>query len=119
MDIDNIKEKIDDLIHNKPQVFFSITGILMLFMLGLIILLIQTSRKPEVVQQKTEFTANAPVMIPDEPNVEKNYYQYRKTPEKWSQKDLEDWFTYPDEKTMNQLEKVNNNLVNDITGVAP
>lgn len=116
---ENFREESDELIHNKPHVLITIILIVVFFIIGLVVLLIQTSTKKEKIVQKIEFTADSPIMIPDTPNVEKDYYQYRTTPEKWSREELEKNFTFPDEKTMKQLEKENDNLVNDITGVAP
>ncbi len=114
--LDDMQENADDLIHNKPHVLIAIVAIILLFIVGLVIVMIQSSPKKAKEAQKIDFTADAPITIPDARSVEENYYPYRLTPERWSRDDLEKWFTYPDENVMNQLEKSNDALVDEITG---
>lgn len=107
------------LLKNRPLVL-AVSGIIaLLFIAALVVLLIQTGPKKAKGPKAAPFTADSPIMVPDAPNVEKDYYQYRTTPERWSREDLEKWFTYPDDKIMKQLEKVNDSLAEEITGVAP
>lgn len=114
--LDDFQENADDLIHNKPHVLIAIVLIILLFIAGLVIVMIQSSPKKVKDVQKIEFTADAPIMIPDTKSVEEEYYPYRSTSERWSRDELEKWFTSPDEKVMNQLEKSNDELVEEITG---
>ena len=114
--LDDMQENADDLIHNKPHVLITIIAIVLLFIIGLLIIMVQASPKKKKEVQKIKFTADAPIMIPDTRSVEEEYYPYRSTPERWSRDNLEKWFTYPDEKIMGQLEKSNDALVEEITG---
>ncbi len=121
IDMDEIRERIDDLIHNRPIVFFTTVIILILFLIGLVVLLIQTS--PSSAKVKTEkeiaFTPDEEIMIPDAPDAEKDYFPSRATESRWSDAELEKWFTYPNDKIMQKLEKSNDKIVDDITGNAP
>ena len=115
---ENARDKIDELVHEKPHIFIAIVLIIVLFFIGLVVLAIRTSPKKAKVKHVAEFTADAPVVIPDAPNVEKDYYQFRTTPDKWSSSDVDKWFTYPDDKIMKELEKSNDALADEITGAA-
>ena len=88
---ENARDKIDELVHEKPHIFIAIVLIIVLFFIGLVVLAIQTSPKKAKVKHVAEFTADAPVVIPDAPNVEKDYYQFRTTPDKWSSSDVDKW----------------------------
>ncbi len=121
IDMDSIKDKVDDLIHNKPIVFFTTLILLILFLVGLVVLLIQTSPSSSKVKEEKQvpFSPDEEIMIPDAPDVEKDYFPSRTTEGRWGDADLEKWFTYPNEKIMQKLEKSNDKIVDDITGNAP
>ncbi len=119
-DIDELREKIDDLIQNRPVIFFTVLFIIFLFLAGLIILTIQTSVKTKYVAPAAQnFTADAPVLIPSPPTPEQDYYPFRTTESTWNKEEAERWFSYPDSKIMEQVEKANDEIINDLTGVAP
>ena len=121
MDIDfyEIKENIADYVREKPHVFLIIALICLLFVLGLVILFIQSSPPKVQEQEIEEFVADEQIMSPNEPIIEKDYYPFRTTENKWSDEELNTFFTYPDAKAVSQLESVNDKIVDDITGAAP
>lgn len=108
-----------DFARKKPVVFSLICLLIALFIAGLIVLLIQTS--PEKKQKKIPetFEADAPVLIPDAPEIEKDYFFSRATENKWQKDEVDKWFTYPDEDAMEKLSKSNDKIVDDIIGAAP
>lgn len=118
--VDDIKESISDFAHEKPVLLSVIVMIVFLFFAGLIILMIQTSpeKKPDY-EAPEPFTADAPVLIPDSPEIEKDYYPSRVTENQWSKDEVNTWFTYPEDDMMNGLEKANDKIVKDITDSAP
>ncbi len=119
-DFYDIKESFSDFAHEKPILFAVIVLAVFLFFAGLIILMIQTSPVKKVEFQEPEkFEQDAPVLIPDAPDIEKDYYQNRITENQWSKEEIDKWFTYPEEDTMSELERANDRIVNDITGAAP
>ncbi len=117
--IDDVKSGISDTIQEKPQVVAVAVGILVLFVAGLTILAVQTSPHKAKQKQQVQFNANAPVFVPDPPNVENSYYQYRTTPLQWNTTELKNSFTEPDESAMELLEKANDGIVDEITEAAP
>ena len=120
LDFEDIKEIVSDFAHEKPILLAVLVLIVFLFFAGLIILMIQTSpvKKVEVAAPEP-FTQDAPVLIPDSPDIEKDYYPNRITENQWSTDEINKWFTYPEDETMKELEKANDSIVSDITGAAP
>lgn len=120
MIFDDIKYEISDFAHEKPLLLTIICIVVFLFIAGIIILMIQTSPQGKTVLPSQEpFTQDAPILIPDSPDIEKDYYPNRITENKWTQDEANKWFTYPEDETMKELEKANDSIINDITGAAP
>ncbi|MBQ9908976.1 MAG: hypothetical protein IJM48_04175, partial [Treponema sp.] len=85
-----------------------------------VILMIQTAPvKKTAVREAEPFTQDAPVLIPDAPDIEKEYYPNRITENQWSKEEINRWFTFPEEETMKELEKANDKIANDISDAAP
>lgn len=121
MDFEDIKESISDLTHEKPLLFAVIAIIVFLFFAGLIVLMIQTSPAKKTVKTKEPepFTADSSVLIPDAPDIEKEYYPNRVTENQWSEDEIKRWFTFPEDETMAELERANDKIASDIIGAAP
>ncbi|MBQ0051476.1 MAG: hypothetical protein KBT11_05365 [Treponema sp.] len=125
LDLDELKENfgdfsLSDFIQEKPAVFAAICGGIFLFLAALVILLIQTSPEKKVEYSNPEhLEADAPILIPDAPQIEKDYFPSRVTENQWSKEEVDKWFTYPDETVMEDLEKTNNKIVKDILEAAP
>lgn len=123
-DLDDMKEgltgfSLKDFREEKPVLFALLCLICILFLIGLIILLIQNTPEHSTVRESEHFEADAPVIIPDQPQIEKQYYLSRETSGKWSRKESDKWFTYPEEDVMKDLKESNDKMVQDILGAAP
>lgn len=119
-DIDNLKYTVSDFAHKKPVLFSVICLVVFLFLAGLVILMIQTSPEPKTeLKQAEKFEQDAPVLIPDAPDIEKDYYPHRITENQWSKDEVNKWFTFPEDETMTELEKANDKIANDILDAAP
>ena len=126
--LDNIKEKASSLFE-KVREFYeenkmlsiliaSLTALLLLCILLLIVIAGKKKNKvPEVPGTVLELT-ETPV-IPDGPELPKDYTTSRTSKEKWSEEEAEEWFTIPGQKEIDSLSKANDNLINEITGAAP
>lgn len=120
LDFDDIKDTVSDFAQEKPLLLAVIILIVFLFIAGLVILMIQTAPAKKAVPKEPEpFTADAPVLIPDSPDIEKDYYPSRVTENEWSEEEIKRWFTFPEDETMASLEKANDKIASDITGAAP
>lgn len=124
VDFSEIKDALSDFspsdfARKKPFVFASICILIVLFIAGLAVLFIQTSPKKQKPEIPEHFEADAQVLIPDAPNIEKDYYPSRITENKWSKTEVDKWFTYPDEDVMKRLSDSNDKIVKDILEAAP
>ena len=91
-----------------------------LVFVALVIVMIQTApKKPAKAPVSDEVTLDAPLFIPDAPNLEQDYYPSRTTGTVWTSDEIEQWFTTLDEKSLEELEKANDTIVSDITGAEP
>lgn len=125
LDFDDIKAIADDIsvknfAKKNPIVFTVICIIVFLFLTALVILLIQTKPQKKVQEAPSEvFSADAPILIPDAPEIEKDYFTSRNTRNEWSKTEITKWFTYPDDESMRELEKTNDSVSAEILGATP
>lgn len=86
----------------------------------LIILLccIPKNKKTKVEQEKPVVLTET-LLIPDGPEINRDYSISRQTQDKWSDEQADVWFEKPTEKDIESLEKANDNIIRDITGAAP
>lgn len=117
--IDLSEFSLRDFAKKKPFVFTAICLLIMLFVLGLIILLIQASPEKKPAEIPETFEADAPVLIPDSPEIEKDYYFSRATENQWKKDEVDKWFTYPDEDSMKNISETNDKIVKEILEAAP
>jgi hypothetical protein len=101
-----------------PVIIISI--LIFLTCCAFVITLIQHRSPPHPKeQQKEPFVADQELIIPDGPVIQKEQYPSRVTPEKWSEDDLQQWFTKPEGMAMQNLKDSNDAIVSTITGAAP
>ena len=125
--LDNIKEKASSIFEKVREFYeenkmlsYIICGLFALLLLCIILLIALTGKKkePEVVPGSVlELTES--LVVPDGPELPKDYTASRTPKDKWSEEDSEDWFTIPSEKEIDSLTKANDNLIKEITGAAP
>ncbi len=86
----------------------------------LIILLccIPKNKKTKAEQEKPVVLTET-LLIPDGPEINRDYSISRQTQDKWSDEQADVWFEKPTEKDIESLEKANDNIIRDITGAAP
>lgn len=118
--ISPLKEKFLSFYEENKKLTYLIAGLIAALLLC-IILLISTAGKnkkqKEVPGQKLELTEK--LVIPNGPELPKDYTVSRKTKEKWTDEEADPWFTTPSQKEIESLGNANDNLVNEIIGAAP
>lgn len=121
IDFDTIKENSTEFAHENPIRAAVIALVVFLFMAGIVILLIQTApeKKARAPQQQEHFTETFPLLIPESPDIEKEYYYSRTTENQWDKTETNSWFTFPDEELIHKTELENDRIIKDITGAAP
>ena len=124
---ENIKEKVSPLIE-KVRDFYEenkmlsliIAGLVALLLLCIILLIALAGKKKETpVVPGTVLELTETLVIPDGPELPKDYTASRTPKEKWSEEEAQKWFTVPSQKEVDSLSKANDNLINEITGAAP
>ncbi len=123
---ENLKEKIVSLFElikdycsqNKRNAILFATLAASILLLLILLLCIPKNKKTKVEEEKpVVLTEN--LLIPDGPEINKDYNISRQTQDKWTAEQADSWFEKPTEKDIESLEKANDNIIRDITGAAP
>ena len=124
---ENIKDKLSPLVEKVREFYeenkmlsYIIAGLVTLLLLCIILLIALAGKKkePEPVPG-TVLELTEPLVIPDGPELPKDYTASRTPKDRWSEEEAQEWFTIPSQKEIDSLSKANDNLINEITGAAP
>lgn len=123
----NVKEKTISLFHKLVEFCINNTKIailsLLFFLLVLIvILLISTSNSKAKNEEdiiKNELILSQELLIPQGPEIQREYNLSRQTDEKWTEEEADKWFTSPSQKDIDNLNKANENIISEVLGAAP
>lgn len=119
IDFEELKEKLFELFHKKPLSASILSIILLFFLIAMTVIYIQSSKPKQKTYKKTDIVLDSTPLLPEGPDIEKNYYPERTTKTEWTQEEIEEWFTKPDSTLLKELERANDRIVNEITGAAP
>ena len=115
-----LTEKIREFYENNKMLSYIIAGLVVLLILCIILLIALTGKKKEpATVPGTVLELTEPLVIPDGPELPKDYTASRTPKDKWSEEEAQEWFTIPSQKEIDSLSKANDNLINEITGAAP
>lgn len=125
--LDSIKEKTSSLIE-KVREFYEenrmlsliIAGLVAILLLCIVLLIALAGKKKETVKVPgTVLELTETPVIPDGPELPKDYTASRTVKDKWTDEEAQEWFTLPSQKEIDSLAKSNDILINEITGAAP
>lgn len=124
--LENFKEKLKFL-YKKVSEFCKentkvvlIVAILVLAIFVCIIILNANLKKSKTKpEEKQEIVLTEDLVIPDGPNLPEDYNIARKNKEKWDEKEAKQWFSVPSQNEIDDLEKSNDKMIDEIIGVAP
>lgn len=121
MTFDDIGDNIRNFMQEKPLISTIIGIVTFFFLAALVIILIQAAKPGDSGQtfRRESFSADAKLLIPAAPEVEKDYYPSRTVKNAWTEADVAPFFTVPDAESMQSLEKANDSIVTEIIGAAP
>lgn len=122
--IDNIKTNIEDFIKQNSKITFVILCIFIFLSLASIFILIGNGNTKngktkyaelpeEVFSKKEEFLPPADIKMTED------YYFSRITEDKWTEDELNRWFSMPNDTNLKALEDANDKLIDKITEAAP
>ncbi|MDY5918171.1 MAG: hypothetical protein SPJ55_07165 [Treponema sp.] len=117
----SVKNKIIELYFDNKKVFFLLLSLCFIIFLCIVLLIFIPKEKKEsqnsTVQNHLELSEK--LLIPNGPELPKDYTFSRKTKEKWTEQEAQVWFTEPSQKDIDSLSKSNDKMINEITGAAP
>ncbi len=124
--LENFKEKLKSL-YKKVSDFCKentkitlVIAVLILAILVCIIILSANSKKSKAkLEEKQEIVLTEDLVIPDGPNLPEDYNIARKNKEKWDENEAKQWFSVPSQNEIDDLEKSNDKMIDEIIGVAP
>lgn len=93
-----------------------------LFLVALVIVVVSVSGKPDkknAVEFNEDFTLYQPLMVPAVPSLPDDYYLMRERGYKWTQADVDRWFTPPDGQLLDDLHSANDDMITNILEAAP
>lgn len=92
---------------------------LIIFLLVLIPVLSQDKMSPADFSDIPQVEIEPFLSIPEEPRIEDDYVITRKNVNHWSSEAVEKWFTEPDDEMLDDLQKANEKLIDDMLEVVP
>lgn len=117
----SVKNKIMELYFDNKKVFFLLLSLCFIIFLCIVLLIFIPKEKKEsqnsTIQNHLELSEK--LLIPNGPELPKDYTFSRKTKEKWTEQEAQVWFTEPSQKDIDSLSKSNDKMINEITGAAP
>ena len=117
----SVKNKITELYFDNKKVFFLLISLFFVIFLCIILLIFIPKEKKvsdgSTVENHLELSEK--LLIPNGPELPKDYTFSRKTKEKWTEEEAQVWFTEPSQKDIDSLSKSNDKMINEITGAAP
>lgn len=122
IDFQQISEKIQTFLQENAKKTIIVCALLIFMVLCAIIALCAGNSKPKEKQKNADepkLVLDQPLIVPAAPSIPDGYITTRKTEKKWSQEEIEKWFTLPDEDEVEKLGESNDKIINDIIGAAP
>ena len=120
MDFKELLNKIKAFYEENSRNVLLIGGasIIVIILIILIILIaVNSTKKIDIIDKEIVLTETQ--IIPNGPEIQKDYVISRKSKEMWNDDEVSEWFTVPSLKDVENLGKANESLVNDILGNAP
>lgn len=96
-----------------------IMGLLIFIILASVLLLISLGEKKDLSAPPREYSVEEEPFLPPEPGLKDEYIYANELKPRWSREDCEPYFTFPDEKQIEQLKNSNDVLIKRILESAP
>ena len=96
-----------------------IIGILIFIFLVSVLLLFSLGEKKDVSAPPLRYSIEEEPFLPPEPGIKDDYIYENELKPRWSREECEPYFTFPDEKQIEQLKNSNDMLIKRILESAP
>ena len=121
----NLKEKISssrlgEWVSENKKIALIVSSLILIMIICVILLIVVGSNKKDTKPKyEEELILSNELMIPEGPEIPKDYVYSREKKEKWSKEEADQWYTPPSENDMKGLQKANDILIDNILGAAP
>ena len=117
----SVKNKILELYFDNKKVFFLLISLFFVIFLCIILLIFipKENKQSNNSHIENHLELSEKPLIPNGPELPKDYTFSRKTKEKWTEEEAQIWFTEPSQKDIDSLSKSNDKMINEIIGAAP
>ena len=112
---------IKDIFSQKQKALLVSCILIVFFFAALIaMILIPQKKAPALAEYRLEpLNPDQEILLPQGPSVPSGYATSRRKKDRWSQSEIDSWFTEAGGKTDESLEKANDRIVESITEAAP
>ncbi|MBQ1711504.1 MAG: hypothetical protein II032_10345 [Treponema sp.] len=117
----DLKDKLLEFYEENKKLSIIILSSIIVILICLILLIALVSKKdkePKKVPGQ-ELVLTEKLVVPNGPELPRDYNTSRQTKDKWTDQEAQQWFTIPGDKEIEALSKSNDNLINEIIGAAP
>lgn len=119
-----VKNKISEFYNENKRLFFIFSGLIFVILICTFLIIFipkgnQKEKKQQILYSQEKLQLSEKLLIPDGPELPKNYTFSRQQKEKWNEEEAQPWFTTPSQKDIDSLSKSNNNMIDEIIGAAP
>lgn len=117
----SVKNKILKLYFDNKKVFFLLISLFFVIFLCIILLIFipKENKQSNNSHIENHLELSEKPLIPNGPELPKDYTFSRKTKERWTEEEAQIWFTEPSQKDIDSLSKSNDKMINEIIGAAP
>lgn len=126
IEVQEILESIKNFLSERKVKTLVVCLVLVFMTLcALVVLAFQTPSKSDKKKrgkhspEQRTLVLETPIFIPEGPAVPNEYITSNKSGEKWSENQIDEWFTFPNEAEISRLDSFNSGIVNDIIEAAP
>lgn len=121
IDFSNIVSDVQDYFTENRRRVIVICAALVFMTISALVILTRSMPLSVKVKKKPQRTlvldqTLVPLKGPEAPD---GYIMTRKTQEKWSQQEIDEWFTEPDSTELDKLAAANDRIIEEILGAAP
>lgn len=115
----SLYKKVSDFCKENTKIALIIAVLILAILVCIIILSANSKKSKAKPEEKQEIVLTEDLVIPDGPNLPEDYNIARKNKEKWNEKEAKQWFSVPSQNEIDDLEKSNDKMIDEIIGVAP
>lgn len=119
--IDSLTEKIVSFYEENKKISYIILALTLVILICLI-LLVTVGNKDKKIKEPvpgSNLELTETLIIPNGPELPRDYNSSRITKEKWTDEEASLWFTVPTQREIDSLAAANENMINEIIGAAP